>query len=107
MSTRPEASRTGCFPGINRPSFLADMGMGFTGPAPGAETPPTGNPHFLPKAQSVIWFFMVGGTSHMESFDPRPELNKYVGKTIEERPYKKSLESPYLKKKLREPVGGR
>ena len=50
--------------------------------APGG-TPPDGRPHFAPKAKSVIWLFMIGGTSHVESFDPKPELTKYGGKTGE------------------------
>jgi hypothetical protein len=58
------------------------------------------------KAKSVIWIFLVGGMSQMESFDPKPELNKYAGKTFEESPYKAFLESPYLKKNLREVIEG-
>ena len=67
---------------------------------------PDGKPHFAPKAKSVIWLFMVGGTSQMESFDPKPELNKYAGKTIAESPYKATLESPFVKKNLREVIDG-
>ncbi|MEZ6104869.1 MAG: DUF1501 domain-containing protein [Pirellulaceae bacterium] len=52
-----------------------------------AWSPPTGEPHFQPKAKSVIWLFMNGGVSHLESFDPKPELDKYAGKTIGETPY--------------------
>ncbi len=63
-------------------------------------------PHFAPRAKSVIWLFMQGGTSQMESFDPKPELNRYEGKTIAETPYKGTLDSPYLKKNLRELVAG-
>lgn len=82
-----------------RRTFLADMGMGFTGLALGAmlqresaahETswaPPTGQPHMVPKAKSVIWLFMNGGVSQMESFDPKPMLTKYGGKTIAETPF--------------------
>jgi hypothetical protein len=33
----------------------------------------------------------------METFDPKPELTKYAGKTIAETPYKAVLDSPYLK----------
>ena len=80
-------------------TFLADLGMGFTGLALGATlqrearaeatnwTPPDGFPHFRPKAKSVIWLFMNGGVSHMESFDPKPMLNRYAGKTIAETPF--------------------
>ncbi len=83
----------------SRRNFLADLGMGFTGLAMGAVmrdqarasaaewTPPNGLPHRRPKAKSVIWLFMNGGVSHMESFDPKPMLNKYAGKTIAETPY--------------------
>ena len=44
-----------------------------------------GIPHFAPKAKSVIWLFMQGGV--METFDPKPALNKYGGMTIDETPY--------------------
>jgi hypothetical protein len=83
-----------------RRAFLADLGMGFTGLALGALMhresravtvpgwrPPDGLPHARPKAKSVIWLFMNGGVSHMESFDPKPMLTKYAGKTIAETPF--------------------
>ncbi len=82
-----------------RRSFLADAGMGFTGLALGAMlhrdgygneyawAPPSGVPHFAAKAKSVIWLFMNGGVSHMESFDPKPMLNRYGGKSITETPF--------------------
>ena len=44
--------------------------------------PPDGKPHFAPKAKRVIWLFMLGGVSHVESFDPKPDLNKYAGKRL-------------------------
>jgi len=44
-----------------------------------AWTPPDGKPHFPPKVKRVIWLFMVGGTSHVEAFDPKPMLDKYDG----------------------------
>lgn len=52
-----------------------------------AWSPPDGLPHFAPKAKSVIWLFMNGGVSQVESFDPKPMLNKYSGKTIAETPF--------------------
>lgn len=55
--------------------------------ASGGWQPPDGRPHFPPKAKSVIWLFMNGGVSHLESFDPKPMLNKYAGKTIAETPF--------------------
>jgi len=107
--------------GVNRRTFLSDVGMGFTGlvlgsmlfrdgvaraDAPAGPARVDGKPHFAPKAKRVIWLFMVGGTSHMESFDPKPELNRWAGKTIAESPYKHTLESPHLKENLREVIAG-
>ncbi len=98
-----------CCPGVTRRSFLADTGMGFTGLALGAllfrdgvaradsHPLPDGKPHFAPKAKSVIWIFLCGGVSHVESFDIKPELNKYNGKTIDATPYKDVLNPERLK----------
>ncbi len=33
-------------------------------------------PHFPGKAKRVIFLFMTGGVSHVDSFDPKPALNK-------------------------------
>ncbi len=106
---------------VSRRTFLADTGMGFTGLALGAMLrrdgvvradesaawrPPDGKPVFAPEAKSVIWLFMIGGASQMESFDPKPALNQYAGKSITESPFKSALESPYLKRNLREVIAG-
>ncbi len=107
---------TGC--GRTRRGFLADCGMGFTGLALGAmlyrdgvaraapgERP--GQPHFTPRAKRVIWLFMLGGVSHLESFDPKPALNKYAGKTIDQSPFRDAvLKSPYYRKNVRDFAGG-
>ena len=37
------------------------------------------SPHHSGKATSVIFLFMAGGPSHMETFDPKPLLNKLHG----------------------------
>jgi hypothetical protein len=77
-----------------RRNFLADTGMGFTdlalsamlykdGIARGEISLPDGRPHQAPKAKSVIWHILYGGVSHVESFDVKPELSKYAGKSIE------------------------
>jgi hypothetical protein len=36
-------------------------------------------PHFEAKAKSVIFLFMAGGPSHIDTFDPKPLLNKLNG----------------------------
>ena len=99
--------------GATRRSFLADMGMGFVGLALGAMLHrdgivrgdpihgwglPNSQPHFPARARRVIWLMMRGGVSHLESFDPKPELTKNAGKTINETRHKATVfDSPYLK----------
>ena len=81
-----------------RRNFLADTGMGFTGMALSAMLFRNGEAqasaavdgesggHFPGRAKSCIWIFNIGGVSHMESFDPKPTLSKYDGKTIDDTP---------------------
>ncbi len=40
------------------------------------------SPHFPAKAKHVIHLFMNGGPSHVDSFDPKPMLEKYAGKKL-------------------------
>ncbi|NBO92947.1 MAG: DUF1501 domain-containing protein [Planctomycetia bacterium] len=39
-------------------------------------------PHYAPKAKRVVHLFMNGGPSHVDTFDPKPALEKYHGKPI-------------------------
>jgi hypothetical protein len=41
-------------------------------------------PHFAAKAKSVIFLFMVGGPSQIDTFDPKPGLKKYEGQRLPE-----------------------
>lgn len=68
-----------------------------------AWSPPDGKPHFRPKAKSVIWLFLNGGLSHVESFDPKPMLNKYAGKSIASTPFK-DVQNPEKLKLARKTV---
>ncbi len=40
-------------------------------------------PHFAPKAERVIWLFMPGSPSQMDTFDYKPELQKRDGEKLE------------------------
>lgn len=106
----------GCCGNHSRRALLSDLGMGFTGLALGAmladdgvlraaetppQHPPSGAPHHQPKAKSVIWIFLSGGYSHLETFDPKPALNKYAGKTFDETPLANPVESPLHQKRFR------
>jgi hypothetical protein len=104
MNTTPQDNS------MSRRHFLADAGMGFTGLALGsmlndearAATPPEldESPHHLAKAQSVIWIFLAGGVSQMESFDVKPALNKYDGMTYDQTPFKDFISKERVEKNL-------
>jgi hypothetical protein len=73
---------------LSRRRLLLDSGSGFgwmalswllnsgavRGAAPASSTP--GGTHFPPKAKRVIQVFCVGGMSHVDTFDYKPELTK-------------------------------
>ncbi|MEO1998216.1 MAG: DUF1501 domain-containing protein, partial [Planctomycetaceae bacterium] len=106
---------------MNRRTAVWNCGMGLTGLALNsllqrdgygssdsrpATTVVGRDPHFAPKAKSVIWYFMLGGTSHLESFDPKPALNKYAGQTIDNTPLKSAiLDSPFYRANVRDFAG--
>ena len=47
-----------------------------------------GKPHFEPRAKRIIFLFMHGGVSHVDTFDPKPRLDADHGKPL---PVKRSL----------------
>jgi len=82
---------------------LAQM-MGFGGEASasvGANPMAPKGPHFEGRAKRVIHIFLNGGLSHVDSFDPKPALDKYHGKELPmdhlrtERPTGGGWKSPY------------
>jgi hypothetical protein len=62
-------------------------------------------PHFPGKAKRVVHLFMNGGPSHVDTFDPKPLLNKYHGKPLTvpnlrtERKTAGALRSPFTFKR--------
>jgi hypothetical protein len=97
-------------PGIRRRTLLTDTGMGLTGIAlasllgrddavradtagnPEESLGSDSGPHHPPRAKAVIWIFLCGGVSHVESFDMKPALNEHAGKSIDDTPYKNLLD---------------
>jgi hypothetical protein len=83
-------------PAASRRDFLARAGAGFglvalaaledarsAAPPPHAASPLAAKkPHFPATAKSVIWLFMDGGPSHLDTFDPKPQLTKLHGKPL-------------------------
>jgi len=70
-------------------ALLAEQGGLMNGAAQAATSDPKLNPlaarggHFPAKAKSVIWLFMNGGPSHVDTWDYKPELAKQDGKPLE------------------------
>src|SRR5437762_498624 len=84
------------------------LGMGLLGlastldAAPASVTPlAPKTPHFRPKAKQVVHLFMNGGPSQVDTFDPKPLLDKYHGKPLPttnlrtERKTGAAMRSPY------------
>jgi Protein of unknown function (DUF1501) len=123
MKTSQFDSQTGfCGCHSSRRAFLADWGMGFTGLAMGSMLfrdgvsrasaadstggykPPDGRPMHAPKTKSIIWIFLSGGYSHIETFDPKPALNKYSGITFDKTGLENPLKNPLHDKRSRSVV---
>ena len=75
---------------------LASLLAPSSAPAAGAFLPASRAPHFRPRAKRVIFLFLNGGPSHVDTFDPKPALSKYEGRQPEGELYKKSKGSGYL-----------
>ena len=62
-------------------SILTDQGLlAGTSPASSATNPLAPKPaHFAPRAKHIIHLFMNGGPSQVDTFDPKPALEKYNG----------------------------
>jgi Protein of unknown function (DUF1501) len=103
-----------CCGRISRRTFLADVGMGFTGLALAAllhrdgsraDEPAADRPHFPSRAQKVIWIFLSGGVSHLETFDPKPLLTRFAGKTYDETTLPNPQKVPVYRERSRSVVG--
>lgn len=79
-SRREMLQRTACGFG-----YLAFLGLTAQ---PGAATATSASPlapraaHFRPRARRVIFLFMHGGVSHVDTFDPKPKLAEMNGKPL-------------------------
>ena len=95
---------------LTRRDMLGRIGMGFGALGLGdllAETSSISlnplaarQPPLPARAKRVVHLFMNGGPSHLDTFDPKPSLDKYDGKPIPsqlktERPTGAGLKSPY------------
>ncbi len=105
LSRRQWLARTGTgFGTLGLASLMSDAGLlsgATTTPAAPAGPLAPKSPHFAAKAKRVIFLFMNGGPSHVDTFDPKPALAKYAGQLPEElskgnqRPVGKLFPSPF------------
>ena len=67
----------GGFGSIALSAMLAEQGLLAS---PVADAP--GSPEFTPRAKRVIFLFMSGGPSHLETFEPKPDLQRLHGQPL-------------------------
>lgn len=60
------------------------MAADTAGQPPAAGALQSRSPHFAPRAKRVIHFFLNGGPSHVDTFDPKPDLVRYASRTVAE-----------------------
>ena len=92
------ASPNSCCPGrvagnFTRRGFLQSSQAGFGWLAWQALAQAAPPPAIRPKAKNVIFCFMDGGPSHVDTFDPKPMLKKHQGKAIGEAAVSKRSQS--------------
>src|SRR6266545_3111235 len=62
-------------------AWLLDREQSRAAPAPGGASARV--PHILPKARRMVQIFCCGGVSHLDTFDYKPGLAEFHGKSIE------------------------
>ncbi len=84
VTRRDFLAKTGAGFGSLALSYLVGRDNTFAGPSRADLVNPLAPraPHFAPRAKSVIFLFMEGGPSHLDTFDPKPELKKLAGKPL-------------------------
>ena len=53
-------------------------------------------PHFAPRAKRVVFLFMNGGPSHIDTFDPKPALANFAGQQPSGELYKKTKGTGFM-----------
>jgi len=84
VTTRREMLRTigGGFGSLGLAGVLAQQAVADAGGSRDRAANPLAPraPHYPARARRVIFLFMNGGPSHVDTFDPKPELSKHNGK---------------------------
>jgi hypothetical protein len=83
LSRRDVLTRAGFgMGGLALAGVLHDLGLTSASAASTASTLEPRAAQFAPKAKRVIHLFMNGGPSQMDTFDPKPKLNAFHGKSL-------------------------
>ncbi|MEX2142943.1 MAG: DUF1501 domain-containing protein [Pirellulales bacterium] len=64
--------------------LAGDSGLSTATPSSGINPLAVKPPHFPARAKRLIFLFMNGGPSHVDTFDPKPALEKYNGEPLPE-----------------------
>ena len=82
LSRRDALRRMGSGFGMMAFANMVSQSLARAGAVAGPEGVSVPRPHHTPKAKNIIFLFMNGGVSHVDSFDPKPMLDKYDGKPL-------------------------
>jgi hypothetical protein len=74
----------GLYPALARAAALG--GAGALAPRPA---------HFPPRAKHLVFVFLTGGFSHVDTFDPKPRLKTDAGKAVPGRDLRDAADRPY------------
>jgi hypothetical protein len=77
----------GGFGALALTSVFSDAGLLTASTPAGAARNPLAPraPHFTPRARRLIFLFMNGGPSHVDTFDPKPALARHAGQPLPQR----------------------
>ncbi|MEZ5385088.1 MAG: DUF1501 domain-containing protein [Prosthecobacter sp.] len=89
------------FPSITRRDALRRLSAGFGAVGFAGMLNATPKQHITPKAKRVIFLFMNGAPSHIDTFDPKPALKKYEGQQPSGKLYKAPKTSGFMSSPLR------
>ena len=100
--SRRQLLRSGCgFGYLALASLITEKAWSDARPAAGPDAQPGGPlaprlPHYPPRAKRVIFMFMQGGPSHVDTFDYKPELKALAGKNPAAGRQRKKQKRPLL-----------
>jgi len=90
-----------CGAGFGALGWMGAMASNGLADAAAQGTLPIGIPHFPARAKRVVFLFMNGAPSHVDTFDPKPMLAKFEGEQPSGKLYRESKGSGYMPSSFR------